>query len=160
MRPLSSVTSECLQWLAQSLTPSGRRHNLCEMKRGLYDAHLLAALIYHYILARVLFFTPSYFNFNVKFSIYITVMSLCMYIPKKKTPSKQNYFCFYYIMYTRKIDMVLFVRTYKSTGYYLSACAKQRGTICPSMQKWRCTISPGYYLSVTLFITLLHLRYL
>ena len=32
-------------------------------------------------------------------------------------------------------DRVLFVRMYKMTGYYLSACANRRGTICPHVQK-------------------------
>ena len=46
---------------------------------------------------------------------------------------------------------VLFVRLCKSTGYCLSACANRRGTMCPHVQKWRGTICPGYYLSVTLW---------
>jgi len=37
-------------------------------------------------------------------------------------------------MYTRKIDRVLFVRMYKMTRYYLSACSNRRGTICPRVQ--------------------------
>jgi len=41
-------------------------------------------------------------------------------------------------------DRVLFVRVFKSTGYYLSTCANRRGTICPHVQKRRGTICPGY----------------
>jgi len=48
-----------------------------------------------------------------------------------------------------QIDGVLFVRLCKSTGYCLTACANRRGSICPPVQKWRGTICPGYYLSVT-----------
>ena len=33
---------------------------------------------------------------------------------------------------------------FKSTGYYLSACANRRDTICPHVQKWRGTICIFY----------------
>jgi len=47
---------------------------------------------------------------------------------------------------------VLFVRLYKTTGYYLSACANLWGTVCPHVQIYgilfvRVCKSTGYYLS-------------
>jgi len=49
-------------------------------------------------------------------------------------------------------DGVLFVRLYKTTGYYLSACANLWGTVCPRVQIdgvlcVRLCKSTGYYLS-------------
>jgi len=65
-------------------------------------------------------------------------------------------------------DRVLFVRMYKTTGYYLSACSNRRGTICPCVQIDRvlfvrmckstgyylsaCAKMTGYYLSGVLFV--------
>ena len=58
--------------------------------------------------------------------------------------TKQNYFCFHYIMYTRKIDRVLFVCMYQTIGYYLSACSNRWGTIDAKMT--------GYYFAGVLFV--------
>jgi len=80
--------------------------------------------------------------------------------PKKKfkQTSTQNYFCFHCIMYTLKIDRVLFVRMYKTTGCYLSACSNRRGTICPHVQNngvlfvRQCKKMTGYYFAVVPFV--------
>jgi len=63
---------------------------------------------------------------------------------------------------------VLFVRLYKTTGYYLSACANLWGTVCPPVQidevlfvrlckltgyyVSACAKMTGYYLSGVLFV--------
>jgi len=49
----------------------------------------------------------------------------------------------HYTIYTRMIDRVLFVCMYKMTGYYLSACEKQRGTICPWLHESICNSRNG-----------------
>ena len=103
------------------------------------------------ILAPVLFSTPSY-------CIPVTHNHLTK---TKQTNIKTKLFLFsLHHLYSKdrqgtlcshvQNDGVLFVCMFKSTGYYLSACTKQWGTICPPMQKRRGTFSPGNYLSVTL----------